>query len=50
MFCLIVHEITLDWNELYSLLKNCSEIINALPYEYYHMTDVFLNDLMVKYS
>jgi len=49
MFCFIAPEISLSWNELYSFLKYCAEIINALPYEYYHITDVLLNDLMVRH-
>lgn len=49
IFCLIAYENTLSWNELYNLLKNCTEIINALPYEYYHITDILLNDLMVSF-
>ncbi|XP_025200738.1 uncharacterized protein LOC112598481 [Melanaphis sacchari] len=39
-------EISLSWIELYNFLNYCTETIVALPYEYYHITDVLLNDLM----
>lgn len=49
MICLLAPEIKLDWNELYIFLKCCTEVINILPYEYYDITDVLLNDLMVRF-
>ncbi|CAH1708742.1 unnamed protein product [Aphis gossypii] len=39
-------EISLSWIEFYNFLNYCTETIIALPYEYYHITDVLLNDLM----
>ncbi|XP_050542245.1 transcriptional protein SWT1-like isoform X1 [Daktulosphaira vitifoliae] len=36
-----------DSSTVYNFLKYCAEIINALPYEYFNITDVLLNDLMV---
>lgn len=47
--CLTAPDISLSWNELFDLVKYCTEIINALPYEYYDVTDVLLNDLMVRF-
>ncbi|XP_060838805.1 transcriptional protein SWT1-like isoform X2 [Rhopalosiphum padi] len=43
---LISPEISLSWIEFYNFLKYCTETIVALPYEYYHITDVILSDLM----
>lgn len=48
MFCFIATDTSLTWNDLYIFLKYCSEIINGLPYEYYNITDMLLNDLMVR--
>lgn len=42
-----VSENSLNWNEIYNLFKYCTEIIIALPYEYFHITDMLFNDLMV---
>ncbi|XP_060868755.1 LOW QUALITY PROTEIN: transcriptional protein SWT1-like [Metopolophium dirhodum] len=39
-------EISLSWTEFYNFLKYSTETIIALPYEYYHITDVLLYDLM----
>jgi len=50
MFCLIAPESSLSWNEFYNFLKYFTEILNALPYEYYHITCVLFNDLLVSYS
>jgi hypothetical protein len=49
LFCLIAPEISLSWIEFYNFLKYCTETIVALPYEYYHITDVILSDLMVRF-
>lgn len=49
LFFLIAPEISLSWTEFYNFLKYCTETIIALPYEYYHITDVLLYDLMVRF-
>lgn len=49
VLCFIATEINPSWNELYIFFKYCTEIINCLPYEYYHITDSILNDLMVRF-
>jgi hypothetical protein len=50
LFCSIVSENSLNWNEIYNLIKYCTEIFIALPYEYYHITDMLFNDLMVRFT
>lgn len=49
MICLIASTDILNWNDINKFLKYCMEVINILPYEYSLITDVFLNDLVVRY-
>ncbi|XP_050423312.1 uncharacterized protein LOC126835047 isoform X2 [Adelges cooleyi] len=39
--------IEISWNDFYCMLKHCTDVINALPYEYFEITDILLNDLMI---
>lgn len=49
LFCLTALEITLNWNSFYCLLKNCSELLSALPFPYHSVTEELCKDSMVRF-